>query len=79
MNKLLTKKELSDLDKVYGRLKNYASTDEKLRYCQSLLTRMESFSSTNEIATDHIMHYSREIIQVTRYEIEELLKQQKSR
>lgn len=70
---LIMNKDLSEIDKVYGRLNKYATVNEKLRYCTSLIQRTESFVTKNrEILTEHARKRSFDIIIAAETEITKL-------
>ena len=72
----IMKKQLSQIDKVYNKLYEYASVQERLKYCTSLVQRIESFmNKSNGTLTDHIVNKSSEIIQAARNEIQFLTSQ----
>ncbi len=69
-------KQLSQIDKVYNKLHEYASVQERLKYCTGLVQRIERFmSKSNGTLTDHIVNKSSEIIQAARNEIQFLTSQ----
>jgi len=66
-------KNLAEIDKVYGRLNRYASTQEKLKYCSSLIQRTESYVTKNmQALTEHSKIRSFEIIVAAETEIKNL-------
>lgn len=70
---MIINKDLSEIDKVYGRLNKYATVNEKLRYCTSLIQRTESFVTKNrEMLTEHAQKRSFDIIIAAETEISKL-------
>jgi hypothetical protein len=66
-------KNLTEIDKVYGRLNKYATVNERLKYCASLIQRTESFVTKNrETLTEHIKKRSFDIIIAAETEIDKL-------
>jgi hypothetical protein len=66
-------KNLSDIDKVYGRLNQYATVKERVKYCTSLIQRTENFVTKNrETLTEHVKKRSFDIIIAAETEINKL-------
>lgn len=63
-------KGLSDIDRVYGRLNQYATVSEKLKYCASLIHRTENFvARNNETLNEQVRKRSNDIIEAAKREI----------
>lgn len=68
-------KDLSKIDKVYGKLNKTASVGERLQYCFTLIQRTESFITKNrEKLAAHIQSVSFEMIVAAETEIAKLSK-----
>jgi hypothetical protein len=68
-------RNLSELDKAYGKLNKVATVKEKLKYCASLIQRTESYVTKNrEILAETVKKKSFEIIIAAETEIKELSK-----
>lgn len=69
------KKDLSKIDKVYGKLNKTATVGERLQYCVKLIQRTESYITKNrEKLAAHIQSVSFEMIVAAETEIAKLSK-----
>jgi hypothetical protein len=69
------KRSLSEIDRVYRRMNQFASPGDKIKYCTILLQRTESFLHTSTgTHTEHMVLKSSEIIDAARKEIMDLNK-----
>jgi hypothetical protein len=75
----IMEKNLSAIDKVYSRLSKYASKEEKIKYCKSVLQRTKVYIEKNKDAlTEHIVNNSAEMIEAASTEIDKLSSEKKS-
>jgi hypothetical protein len=72
-------KQLTEIDKVYGRLHTYATIPERIKYCSSLIQKTESYVNRHHSTiTEHIITRSAEMIEAARQELNFLSQKKQS-
>ena len=62
-------RNLIEIDRVYKRMHQFATAEDRIKYCTILLQRTESYLKSTGLLTDHMAVTSRAIIDAVRKEL----------